>query len=343
LPINASAIGSIVATNGISLLFEKDTIFLLSQDSVFRIMTVALSNAILFLLLWILHRIFHRRAVGLGRTEYAFMLAQLCTAIITFMFLFFAIFNSTSNRVNLYITIALIGLVTINLIAFYLLARLSEQHQLELENTFFRQQQDHYVRSVNDMKQNYEAVQKIRHDFKNTLHVIQVLNERGDREKIKRYIATFLEQNRSSVILVKTDCIYIDVLLSAKISEAAEHNIDVKLITALNLPSDEYIDLCNLLGNMFDNAITACLKVPTGRKILLDIIQKDNEVVICMKNTIVDSVLATNPDLLSEKADQKNHGYGTRIIRDIAKKHHGFADYYEEDNMFCCNVVMYLP
>ena len=270
------------------------------------------------------------------------MLVQLCISIITFMFLYFASFNSTSKTLDLYITLSIIGLVSINLIAYYLLSRLSAHHLLELENAFFKQQQEYYIRSVNDMKQNYDTVQKIRHDFKNSLHVIRGLNEKGEPEKIEQYIGAFLDQNRSSVILVKTNCIYIDVLLSAKISEAAEHNIDVKLITALNLPSDEYIDMCNLLGNMFDNAIAACLKVPAGRKILLDIIQKDNEVVICMKNTIVDSVLATNPDLLSEKADQKNHGYGTHIIRDIAKKHHGFADFYEEDSMFCCNVVMYL-
>lgn len=61
-----------------------------------------------------------------------------------------------------------------------------------------------------------------------------------------------------------------------------------------------------------------------------------------MKNSIDVSVLETNSGLVSDKQNKNNHGYGTRIIKEIAEKHNGFADFYEENDYFCCNVVLYL-
>ena len=69
--------------------------------------------------------------------------------------------------------------------------------------------------------------------------------------------------------------------------------------------------------------------------------QDNKQFVLFMKNTIAESVLKSNPYLLTHKEDKARHGYGTRIIKETAKKHHGFADFYEEDGYFCCNVVLY--
>ena len=59
-----------------------------------------------------------------------------------------------------------------------------------------------------------------------------------------------------------------------------------------------------------------------------------------MKNAIDSSILAVNPHLLSDKPDAGNHGYGTKIIKDIAAKHQGYVDFYEENGFFCCNVIL---
>lgn len=34
------------------------------------------------------------------------------------------------------------------------------------------------------------------------------------------------------------------------------------------------------------------------------------------------------------------YGNGIKIIRDIAGKYNGHCDFYEEENMFCCLVVL---
>ena len=59
-----------------------------------------------------------------------------------------------------------------------------------------------------------------------------------------------------------------------------------------------------------------------------------------LKNTIDESVLANNPHLRTTKKNKSSHGYGTKIIRDIARKYHGKYDFYEEEGFFCCSVTL---
>ena len=53
-------------------------------------------------------------------------------------------------------------------------------------------------------------------------------------------------------------------------------------------------------------------------------------------------MLSANPNLTTDKQDKKSHGLGTKIIKDIAAKYNGFAEFYDEDGSFCCNVIINL-
>lgn len=59
-----------------------------------------------------------------------------------------------------------------------------------------------------------------------------------------------------------------------------------------------------------------------------------------MKNTIGHSVLEGNPELNTTKKDKIIHGFGTKIINDIAKKYNGAFDYYEENGYFICSIIL---
>lgn len=51
-------------------------------------------------------------------------------------------------------------------------------------------------------------------------------------------------------------------------------------------------------------------------------------------------LLAKNPHLRTTKKNKSSHGYGTKIICDIARKYHGKYDFYEEEGFFCCSVTL---
>ena len=48
----------------------------------------------------------------------------------------------------------------------------------------------------------------------------------------------------------------------------------------------------------------------------------------------------SNPRLTTTKADKKQHGLGTSIIKEIARKYNGRCDFYESEGMFCCQVTL---
>lgn len=92
---------------------------------------------------------------------------------------------------------------------------------------------------------------------------------------------------------------------------------------------------------MLENAVTACVNSNSiQRQIYLKITYDGNNLSFSLKNTIDSSVLANNKHLHTTKNMNGEHGYGTKIIRDIAMKYDGRCDFYEEDNFFCCNVIL---
>jgi sensor histidine kinase regulating citrate/malate metabolism len=101
------------------------------------------------------------------------------------------------------------------------------------------------------------------------------------------------------------------------------------------------IDLCRLLSNMLDNAITATSEIKsTDKRISVNISEDIGTYTFLVRNTIEESVLTNNPQLLSTKKNKEISGLGTSIIRDIADKYNGRCDFYEKGNEFCCSVIL---
>ena len=76
------------------------------------------------------------------------------------------------------------------------------------------------------------------------------------------------------------------------------------------------------------------------KSVSLDISFEDGIYRFVIKNTIAYSVLENNKQLVTSKSDKKHHGFGVKIIREIAEKYHGRCDFFEQDNMFCCVVTL---
>jgi len=92
---------------------------------------------------------------------------------------------------------------------------------------------------------------------------------------------------------------------------------------------------------MLENAVTACnLSERKDKQIYLKISSDEYKYIFNLKNTIDESVLAKNPHLRTTKKNKSSHGYGTKIICDIARKYHGKYDFYEEEGFFCCSVTL---
>ena len=117
----------------------------------------------------------------------------------------------------------------------------------------------HY-REVENM---YREMRGWRHDYRNHIQLLKMYAQNGDLDAIRAYLDA-LETDLTRVdTVVKTGNRMADAILNSKISLAKSKHIPVRAdahIPVALAVSD--LDLCVILGNLFDNAIEASLRLP---------------------------------------------------------------------------------
>lgn len=166
------------------------------------------------------------------------------------------------------------------------------------------------------LKNEKEKFKKIRHDMANILSTVAGFIEIGKSEKALEMIKS---ANNDIQISANTEICRnetINTIYAIKLKDAVEKNANLKVQVNESAPIkvSDY-DLCRLLTNIIDNAINAVENNNISKDIELNIISNSNDILIKSKNAF-----ALNK---SKKKDTQNHGYGQKIIYDIAKKYNG--------------------
>lgn len=123
-----------------------------------------------------------------------------------------------------------------------------------------------------------------------------------------------------------------DALMALKLAQAARAGIEVdyRLEVPENLPLTS-VEVCALFSNIMDNAIAACSQLPQGqRRIELRARVAAGNFVVQETNPCAQRPACgpSTPSLSSE------HGWGLSILRRIARRHHGSADFGVLDRAF---------
>lgn len=166
------------------------------------------------------------------------------------------------------------------------------------------------------LKNEKEKFKKIRHDMANILSTVAGFIEIGKSEKALEMIKS---ANNDIQISANTEICKnetINTIYAIKLKDAVEKkaNLKVQVNESAPIKVSDY-DLCRVLTNIIDNAINAVENNNISKDIELNIISNSNDILIKSKNAF-----ALNK---SKKKDTQNHGYGQKIISDIAKKYNG--------------------
>ena len=208
-------------------------------------------------------------------------------------------------------------------------------------------QEQSYRKQVPEMLHSNEAKlwqlkQGLQEDFEGLLHLM----ETGENHRVME----ILQEKREIVKEVSSF-----VHTQSMVSRAARHHIRITSMLPEDFTGIEEYDLSSLLTNMLDNAIEGCLQVPGGRErtMHLNITSEGKPgeeaegcssgriYIFQTENTTAGQIKRKNPTLFTTKKEKENHGYGTGIIRDIARKYHGNAEFFDKKDSFCCRVVLF--
>ena len=211
-----------------------------------------------------------------------------------------------------------------------LIDRRISQYQMELIHT-------HYA----EVENMYQQMRGWRHDYRNHIQVLKSYAAADDIESIKKYLNE-LDMDLNTVdTTIKTGNKMTDAIFNSKISLAKSKNITV--IADAHVPvelSCSGIDLCIIIGNLFDNAIEACLPLPENQRIIrVYMDMKNTQLYISFTNfTASKKMKKYNGRFLTTKG--KGHGFGLIRIDTIIKRYSGYISRNSEDGVFTTEILL---
>lgn len=195
----------------------------------------------------------------------------------------------------------------------------------------------HY-REVDNM---YRQIRGWRHDYRNHIQTMKAYAASGDLEAVKKYLDLLDEDLTTVDTVIKTGNPMTDAILNSKISLAKSKDINVVADAhiPLKLKTSE-IDLCCIIGNLFDNAIDASMKLPKEQRVIrVYMDMKNTQLYISFTNFTAGKKLKKDGRMFhSTKGD--GHGFGLVRIDAIVDRLDGYLSRNSEDGAFTTEILL---
>lgn len=187
----------------------------------------------------------------------------------------------------------------------------------------------------------YRQMRGWRHDYRSHIQTMKAHAAAGDLEAVRAYLDT-LETDLATVdTVVKTGNPMADAILNSKISLARSKGIsvqaDASIPVALRISQ---LDLCVILGNLFDNAIEASLALPAERRLIrVYIDMKGSQLYISFTNfTAAGKQRKVGSLFRTTKGD--GHGFGLVRMDTIVSRLGGYLTRNSEDGAFTTEILL---
>lgn len=195
----------------------------------------------------------------------------------------------------------------------------------------------HY-REVDNM---YRQIRGWRHDYRNHIQTMKAYAAAEDWDAIVRYLDLLDEDLTTVDTVVKTGNPMTDAILNSKISLARSKNIQVvaDAFVPLKLKSSE-IDLCCIIGNLFDNAIEASMQLPEEKRVIrVYMDMRNTQLYISFTNFTGGKKLKKEGGLFRSSKGE-GHGFGLVRIDAIVERLDGYISRNSEDGAFTTEILL---
>lgn len=205
-----------------------------------------------------------------------------------------------------------------------------QAYQQELIETHYRE--------VENM---YRQIRGWRHDYRNHIQMMKVLAANGDMDALKVYLDELDTDLNTVDTVVKTGNPMADAILNSKISLARSRNIPTQVDAHIpvKLKMSE-LDLCCIIGNLFDNAMEASMALPEEKRMIrVYMDMKGTQLYISFTNfTAAKKLSKVGRGFKTSKGE--GHGFGLVRIDDIVSRYDGYLSRNSEDGAFTTEILI---
>lgn len=204
---------------------------------------------------------------------------------------------------------------------------LSIKRKLELEKDLSLQQ-NHYLELANRI----EDARRIRHDFKHRITTIHQYLNNKDYDGLKKYCNELQSHNNADVSIPYTGNPAVDGIMYHYATIAKQNNISFEY-KKINPPDISDIDLCSLLGNALDNAVTACQNVKENPFIQVISNGEGAGMQVLIRNSF-DGVVNKKDDKFLTRKTEGDHGIGISSMQEICDRNDVLMKIAHTDDTF---------
>ena len=190
------------------------------------------------------------------------------------------------------------------------------------ENRLSRELYKMSLESYDNLRNHHQEVMMIRHDMNKHFHTLQKIS---NEETVKSYLAELIGQNEKIRPVVQSGNEMLDIILNSKLNTAINSGVKLELIKTeapKKLPLSN-ADLCSLVMNIVDNAVTAAINsnivAPTIR---LNMHVKNDFFAFSCENSTAES----EKNIEEKNEPIQKHGFGLKIIHDITERYNGLIN-----------------
>ena len=187
----------------------------------------------------------------------------------------------------------------------------------------------------------YRQIRGWRHDYRSHIQVMKAHAAAGDLEAVQAYLDKLDADLTALDPAVRTGNAMVDAILNSKISLARSREISVRadanIPVALRLSE---LDLCVIIGNLFDNAIEASMALPAPERLIRVYMEiKGAQLYISFTNL---TAAGKRKKVSGRFATTKGEGHGFGLVRidAIVERLGGWLSRNSEEGAFTTEILL---
>ncbi|WP_302067882.1 sensor histidine kinase, partial [uncultured Duncaniella sp.] len=250
-----------LTANVLFAIFKNDPIIIYTEHSFERFLFMVTGIGLFGYVLAILTKFTSRTKESLNAKEWALILSVLAISSLIIGAIHIVILNGDTDRSNIILlTASEVGIIFINILCLSITSSLNETHKREESLLFDKKRNEYSQRYAESIKEQYDQTRRLRHDMKQYVASMAALIKGKKYDAAEEFAEKQAETLSSVETVVNVENDFMNAILNTKLTLAKTKGIDVICSVERDISGIEDIDLCNLLGNLLDNAICAAEK-----------------------------------------------------------------------------------
>lgn len=237
-------------------------------------------------------------------------------------------------------------LLFINYVIFAVYDWIGSAVEFQSQNRLYEQQLELCSQQAEERESYYLELRRMRHDMKNHLSGILGMINAEKISEAREYIQYMLNDGIGSKTeeVSRSGNIVVDSLVNHKYALAKKDNIrfEASVLIPSVLPFQEG-HLAIIFGNLLDNALEACRKMPLQQRyIILDVAYKKEMLQIYLRNSSPDNQKKDSTGhYLTTKEDSRYHGIGLVSVEQALDVYDGELFIRHENGEFQVSALLY--